>query len=99
MFPFSAARLTQGNNEDGRYSTFQSVQLVEQKNFDDYLQVMDEADEKRREGGIGSAKQQLRSSGYANWFTGQQLFLDVSGNLKYVWKTRADNEEKLRGDL
>lgn len=83
-----------------RYSTFQSVQLVEQKNFDDYLRVMDEADEKRRnEEGIGSARQQLRSSGYANWFNGQQLFLDVSGNLKRVWTTRADNEDKFRGDL
>jgi len=61
---------------------------------------MDEASEERsREEERNGVTQQSRSSGYAIWFAGQQLFLDVSGNLKYVWRSRAQNEDKFRDDL
>ncbi len=83
-----------------RFATFQSIKLVEQKNFDRYLQVMDEAGEERSmEEERNGVTQQSRSSGYANWFAGQQLFLGVSGDLKRVWRSRAENEDKFRGDL
>ena len=83
-----------------RYSTFQSIKLVDEENFDNYLQVMDEASEERsREEERNGVTQQSRSSGYANWFAGQQLFLDVSGNLKYAWRSRAQNEDKFCDDL
>lgn len=83
-----------------RYSTFQNIKLVEQKNFDKYLQVMDEASEERsKEEERNGVTQQSRSSGYANWFAGQQLFLGVDGKLKTVWRSRAENEDKFRDDL
>ena len=83
-----------------RYSTFQSIKLVEQKDVDKYLQVMDEASEERSvEEERNGVTQQSRSSGYANWFAGQQLFLGVSGDLKRVWRSRSENEDKFRGDL
>lgn len=41
---------------------------------------------------------QSRALGYASWYKGQQLDLDVFGNLKRIWTSRKDQEDKFRGE-
>mmetsp|Transcript_13993 Transcript_13993/g.28550 ORF Transcript_13993/g.28550 Transcript_13993/m.28550 type:complete len:533 (+) Transcript_13993:96-1694(+) len=82
-----------------QYSTFQRVKLVDRQDFDEYITVMDEANIKRNEEEARNGIEPTRSSGHANWFSGQQLFVGVSGDVKRVWGSRAKIEDKFRGDL
>ena len=82
-----------------QYATFQRVKLVERQDFDEYIQVMDEAMLRRNEEDARRGIEPTRSAGYANWFSGQQLFVGVSGEVKRVWGSRAKIEDKFRGEL
>ena len=80
------------------FAQFKSIKTVATEDFESYISVMDEAMQKQKgnEAKLG-IELPRRSAGYASWFRGQQLDLDVFGNFKTRWKSRADEEDKFRG--
>lgn len=42
--------------------------------------------------------QSERAAGYASWFKGQQIDLDVFGNFNGIWHSRKGSEDKFRGE-
>ena len=71
------------------------MKIVDEKDFDDYIDVMDRSMQQH----FGdSDSMSSRSAGYASWFKGQQIDLDVFGNFKTIWRSRSENEDKFRGE-
>jgi len=77
-----------------QFAPFRSLKVVGTKDFDKYFEVMDKATEQRSQ---ADAKPS-RGAGYASWFKGQQIDLDVFGNFKSIWSSRKDEEDKFRGE-
>jgi len=55
---------------------------------------MDEAMERQHQ----AESELTRRAGYASWFRGQQIDLDVFGNFRAIWNSRKDKEDKFRGE-
>ena len=81
------------------FAKFHSIKTVNTKDFDNYFKVMDNAMQRQKEleAKLGVTTRS-RGAGYASWFQGQNLDLDVFGNLKSVWKSRSAQEDKFKSE-
>lgn len=81
------------------FAQFRSLKVVAAEDSDKYIQAMDQAVQQRNqtESKLGIVSPS-RGVGYASWFLGQQIELDVLGNFKGTWNSRQDLEDKFRGE-
>mmetsp|Transcript_5757 Transcript_5757/g.12476 ORF Transcript_5757/g.12476 Transcript_5757/m.12476 type:complete len:602 (-) Transcript_5757:114-1919(-) len=93
-----------------QFAPFRSLKIIDTKDYDAYFEVMDQAmmDQQQQQhnqvAGLSSNDEQQqqplsRGDGYASWFKGQNIDLDVFGNYRRVWTSRKDQEDKFRGEL
>ena len=82
-----------------RFAKFGRLKMIATKDFEPYFRAMDNAAQLRQQmeahHGIVAPK---RALGYASWYTGQQVDVDVFGNFKAIWGSRKDNEDKFRSE-
>lgn len=77
------------------WSPHRVVSLVAPANRTLYLEALDRAaaveeEESRRQASADKEKPAATRRTKANWFQGQQVLLDVDGNIANLWKTRID---------
>jgi len=77
-----------------QFAPFRSLKVVDTEDPQKYFQVMDEAMERRNQ----EIEKPSRGAGYASWYKGQQIDLDVFGNFKRIWNSRSEKEDKFRGE-
>ena len=59
---------------------------------------MDHALQQRKEEEVKLGIQPTRRAGYASWYQGQQIDVDIFGNYRNTWATREQKEDKFRGE-
>ena len=80
------------------FAKFHLLKVVDTDDLGPYFQVLDAAAQQRTETETKLGIAPSRATGYASWYKGQQIDLDVFGNLKSRWKSRKDEEDRFRGE-
>ena len=81
-----------------RFAPVTLIKVVSSEHADEYIAAMDQAMQKRKEEETKVGIQPTRGSGYASWYQGQQIELDIFGNYRNKWATREQKEDKFRGE-
>ena len=74
------------------------IKVVSSEHADEYIAAMDQAMQRRKEEEAKLGIQPTRGAGYASWYQGQQIELDIFGNYRNKWATREQKEDKFRGE-
>lgn len=81
-----------------RFAPVTLIKVVSSEHAGEYIAAMDHALQQRKEEEVKLGIQPTRRAGYASWYQGQQIELDIFGNYRNKWATREQKEDKFRGE-
>ena len=70
------------------WAPYTLTKLVDDANSSHFIEALDDAEDRKREQGVKTRR--------ANWFTGQNLHVDIDGKITKEWQTRKKAGDKFK---
>ena len=70
------------------WAPYTLTKLVNDSNSSRFIEALDDAEDRKRKQGVKTPR--------ANWFTGQQLHVDLDGSITKEWQTRKKAGDKFK---